>query len=431
MFFLAVLLLGSCGTSKQVTVQETLTPIALEKPVKDTVEYVVPEKKEAVVIQKDSIVKAPVIKRDHYNIAMVLPFHVDQVPLNYSPFIVDTSIFISQEAQQSLDFYMGFKLGVDDFKKANSKVNIFVLDDAMRPSKVKELLQQRPFPEVDVIIGPSRNFILEPLLDFATKADIPVISPFLEETFPSKGGSHFYSAAPSFSRQVVSLSNYAFHQFPEQRIHILFDPADDSSRIFAEQASKQIQNLSGYIPQMTAVIAADATSDSIWASALHQKAPTSVMMVTSNRETFVKHVLGKLQSYPTPLSILGLDRWSMMKLSETVTHYPHSIVVVDGQQAIPGTPSCKKFIETYTNEFTREPGLAAVMGYDLSVYILSVISNDALKLMPATETLHIQPLMYQYFFLQENPSGNQSQTRWGNTVVPLLKWQGQKFIPVK
>ena len=431
MFFLAVLLLGSCGTGKQVTVQETLTPIAIEKPVKDTVEQIIPEKKEAVVVQKDTITKAPVVKRDHYNIAIVLPFQVDQVPLNYSPFIIDTSIFISQDAQQSLDFYMGFKLSVDDFKKANSKVNIFVLDDAMRPSKVKELLQQRPFPEVDVIVGPSRSFILEPLLDFATKEDIPVISHFLEETFPPNGGEHFYSATPSFSRQAASLSNFAFQQFPEQRIHILFDPADDSSRIFAEQASKQIQNLNGYIPQMTAVIAADASSDSIWASTLYQKVPTSVIMVTSNRETFVKNVLSKLQVYPMTISIFGMDKWSTMKLNETISHYPHSIIVVDGQLMIPATPTCKKFIETYVNEFTREPGLASVMGYDLGTYILNVISRDALNSMPATQIMEIQPLLYHYFFQKESSADNHSVSRWSNSIVPLLKWQGQKFIPFK
>jgi hypothetical protein len=98
---------------------------------------------------------------------------------------------------------------------------------------------------------------------------------------------------------------------------------------------------------------------------------------------------------------------------------------------IPATPACKKFTETYMNEFTREPGLASIMGYDLSNYILEVISKDALKTMPSSESMNIQPLMYHYVFEQESTVSTSAGLRFSNSIVPLLKWQGQKFIPIK
>jgi hypothetical protein len=428
---LAALLTLSCSSSKPTAVTVDLTPIITEKPVQDTVKAIIPESVLPEEIKKDTIVEKKTPAKTHYNIAVVLTYNTDQVPLNYSPFAVDTSLFLSQETQQSLDFYMGLKLAVDDFRNTELPVNIFILDDGMRPSKIKELLLQRPFPDVDLIIGPGREFNLPPLLEFASKTEIPIISPFITDVSVANASPRLYTATPSMRTLISRQIDYFQQQFPEKKLLVIWDPADDSSRLLAELSSAYIYKQYGYSPVMVPFRQGetDLAEGHIWLT--DNPDFSQAVIIASTRELFVRYLLGKLSNYTQQLFIIGMPHWSYMKLTETGNQFPHVMVISDDGYALPGSTAFKVFSDKFINEFTRVPVATSVLGYDLGNYILEVLSRNMIQTMPSSKNLNLSPLKYTFDFTKQRVAENSPAYIMMNTDVGILKWQFPKFIRVK
>lgn len=427
----AVLLTASCIGSKPAVVSGELTPLVTVNPVEDTIDAIAPQVTATEETRKDSVAERQAPARSHYNIAVVLTYNTDQVPLNYSPYMVDTSLFISQEAQQSLDFYMGLKLAVENFRKTELPVNLFILDDGMRPSKVEELLQQRPFPDVDLIIGPGREFNLPPLLEFATKADIPVITPFVTDVQASHASPHLYTAKPSL-RTLISHEIDHFHQqHPEKRLLVLWNPAEDSSRLLADMSAAYLQQQYGYAPVMLPFKQGETDTAEGYAWLTENQDFSQALVIASTRETFVRYLLGKFAACNQQLTIIGMPHWSYMKLTEAGSQYPHMMIISDGGYILPSTPAYKAFAERYMNEFIREPVATSVLGYDMGNYIMELIANNMNKTMPSSKNLQLSPLKHTFNFSKQSVADHSGAYIHMNTDVGILKWQYPKFIPLK
>jgi hypothetical protein len=158
---------------------------------------------------------------------------------------------------------------------------------------------------------------------------------------------------------------------------------------------------------------------------------SQALIIASTRELFVRYLLGKLSNYTQQLFIIGMPQWSYMKLSETGSQYPHMMVISDGGYILPATSAFKSFSERYMNEFTREPGIASALGYDMGNYIIEVIARNMSHSMPSSKSLKLSPLKYTFDFNKQKVAGSSSAYIQMNTETAILKWQYPKFVPVK
>jgi len=423
LFSAAFLLLQACS-SKQAT---TLTPI-VEKPVvregvKDTVAVVVPKKE---VEQPKEVVKepeTPVVKpiRTSFNIAVVLPFSIHQVPLDFNPYFLDTNVFLSEDMKQSLDFYMGMKLAVDDHANTVLKTNFFILDDANNSATVKKLLQSRPFPEVDFIIGGKQNYVVKELLSFAKDKQVPIISPFITELGGTSGSPFFYSAAPSLKSELNMLLERANNRFPEKDLHVLFDSQNDSSRM----ALQLVRSLCEEKYRMKVIPTAINEDFSVEKLTMMVDEGAQLFMVASFKESVVKDFLQKSAGLSNPITILGMSNWMNMRQPDWNGNKQHSISIT-GSGRTQSAKVRKEFDERFVQEFSIEPNEITFLGYDLANYILKLIEIDAVGKFPSSDDLNLKMLMYGFKFEPVfAPDG--SILQYKNVHAQYLRWQQNQF----
>jgi ABC-type branched-subunit amino acid transport system substrate-binding protein len=423
LFSAAFLLLQACS-SKQAT---TLTPI-VEKPVvkqdlRDTVAVVVPKRE---VEQPKEVVKepeTPVIKpiRTSFNIAVVLPFSIHQVPLDFNPYFLDTNVFLSEDMKQSLDFYMGMKLAVDDHANTVLKTNFFILDDANNSATVRKLLQSRPFPEVDFIIGAKQNYVAKELISFAKENQVPVISPFLIEVGDQMGNPFFYSAAPSLKSELTMLLERAHNRFPEKDLHVLYDSQNDSSRM----ALQIVRSLCAEKYRVNVI--ATAFNEEFTAEKLTSlvEEGAQMFMVASFKESIVKDFLQKSAAITAPLTILGMSNWMNMRQPDWNANKQHSISIT-GSGRTQSAKVRKEFDERFIQEFNVEPNETTFLGYDLTNYILKLIEINAIGKFPSSDDLELKMLMYGFRF-EPVVAPDGSILQYKNAHAQYLRWQQNQF----
>lgn len=422
-FAFLVLLVSACKASKPVQISE-LTPIA--KPasaepqttvvsIADKKDSLPSEKMETEPAKKET--PAPVSQKTTYNIAVVLPFNIHQVPLDYLPYQVDTSMSLSADVRQSLDFFMGFKMAADEYVSKNATLNVFVLDDANNSETVRRMKNSRPFPEVDLMIGANQIYVANELLAFAEEKNISLISPFITDAGEKLSSSKFYEARPSYKTHVGRLLDKSQQLYPEQSIQVIYDPGHDSSRLLLQFAKE-----SGVGNITPIAFSPFGESTPKLDSLLNGK----VVLIASTRDNYVKAVVQQLALFDVPLLILGMPECAQMKNIDWATAGKHQIFISVSSAPASAT-ALKAFKDKFEQEFQMPDNEQVAMGYDLGRYILMLTDAGLLEKMPSSNDIGVSPLMFGYAFEPVlDQRGKILRNR--NTSVHFMKWQTNRFV---
>lgn len=437
-FSFALLVLVSCRSSKS-TGGTSSTPIYVPQK-----EQTVPKESEAAQQggkaeekqQKESesrtgepekeTVKPLQKEKSVYNIAVILPYMTDKIPLNYTPYNVDTDIFLSPEMTQSLDFYMGLKLATDDFKNKGKKINIFVLDDAGSDAQTRKLLSERPFPEVDVIISGAANRLSKEILKFSNEKKVPVYSPFMSDI--SQPSDQVYSALPNVNHQIEQLLVKMHSLYPEKDIKIIQDPNDDSSMVMVKAMAHFLKNELAVEPEIirNTQSVVKETGETV---SFYQPVSSNIVLIASNKEVFVRSVLPRLYGTQFSPYILGLPSWSGFRGLENETQ-PNPNIFIPAFDFVIRTKSEKDaFSGRFADEFQMEDNTNAYLGYDLMSYIMTIADRDKIADNPTSIQLGLRPWYYNFDFVPvSNQNGN---SYFINSQVGFMKYEKGRFTIVK
>jgi|GEM_PF-5762177 len=437
LFSILILVLSACSHTKK-TASTEVTPIITPKTEQapgtrpqtgpKTETPVTPADTSGKKQEKKDEEKTAGKEKNYSNIAVILPFMTSKVPLNYTPFDIDTNIYLSPEMIQSLDFYMGMRLAVDDFRNKGKKINLFVLDDANNDAQTKKLLNERPFPDVDLIIGPYKNGISKDLLQFADKNDIPVVSPFLADPGVNVASEHFYAATPSLQQQLVRLVGQAVEQFPERPFYIIWDPAEDSSKLISQLAEGILKNNFNRTPVRLSYSSAQVQDTDTSPFSFIPDA-SSFVLVASTKDALVKSVLPRLVHPSYSIQVLGMPNWSTFKGLDSEANPNPNILIPGFGNMLVNKAEREQFSSRYQNEFQVEESLTSFLGYDLVNYLLSVTDSGLTEQMNSSGSLRIKPYAFQFDFV---PVVQDNRTRYyTNNITQLLKWEKGKFTFIK
>lgn len=434
-FFIA-LFLTACSTSRKSS--STTTPIYVPKSDQDP-EDKLPEKEkvdsiEDKIIEQEKLDSLKELKdkdkvdqssKSSYNIAVVLPFMTDKVPLDYTPYQIKTDMDLSPEIMQNLDFYMGLKLAVDDFKNKDTKYNVFILDDANSDYKNKKIINERPFPDIDILISGTDKRISKEILNFSESNKIPFYSPFATDI--SQASSQFHTIIPNITNQVAQLFNNIYPQIPEADVYIIQEENNDSSRMAirtVEAFIKKTYNVSPIIitnPTNTVNELGETVS-------FFNPSSSSIVFVPSNNSTFVKGILPTIYSATFPTYILGMPSWSNWRGLENSTQ-PHPDIFVPVFEVSKKSKTDKEsFSERFINEFQKNENENVFLGYDLMTYLLKGLEKNNIWENPTSSDLNIQPYYYGFDF---SPVMRNNQVQYyTNNKISIYKYENGRFANI-
>ncbi len=169
---------------------------------------VVTKVKDSVLVAKNKVnLLASVDKSKQRNLVLLLPFNINKIETD-SVKTKTEQLKTNKFLNLTLDFYAGALMAVDSAKVLGLPVNIKVYDveSTKYSSNVASIISKNDFVNVDAVVGPFQNSVVETTAQLLTKYNTPVISPLSKERgLPL---SNLYYTVPSEDLLRASMFDY-------------------------------------------------------------------------------------------------------------------------------------------------------------------------------------------------------------------------------
>ena len=163
---------------------------------------------DSILNTKDKVdLLSKVIKTNPKNMVLLLPFNMNKIDTDSIKTRTD-HIKTNKFLNLTLDYYAGALMAIDSAKVLGLPINVKVYDveSTKYSSNVAAIIAENNFENVDVVIGPFQNSMVETTAQLLTKYNIPVISPLSKERgLPL---SNLYYSVPAEDRLRSSLFDY-------------------------------------------------------------------------------------------------------------------------------------------------------------------------------------------------------------------------------
>ncbi|WP_445716032.1 LysM peptidoglycan-binding domain-containing protein [Flavobacterium sp.] len=164
--------------------------------------------KDSVLVAKNKVnLIDSVDKSKQKNMVLLLPFNLTKIETD-SVKTKTEQLKTNKFLNLTLDFYAGAQMAIDSAKVLGLPLNVKVYDveSTKYSSNVASIISKNNFEEVDVVIGPFQNSVVETTAQLLGKYNIPVISPLSKERgLPM---DNLYYSIPSEDLLKLSMFNY-------------------------------------------------------------------------------------------------------------------------------------------------------------------------------------------------------------------------------
>lgn len=169
---------------------------------------VVTKVKDSVLVAKNKLnLLASVDKSKQKNLVLLLPFNINKIETD-SVKTKTEQLKTNKFLNLTLDFYAGALMAVDSAKVLGLPINVKVYDveSTKYSSNVASIISKNDFENVDAVVGPFQNSVVETTAQLLTKYNTPVISPLSKERgLPL---SNLYYTVPSEDLLRASMFDY-------------------------------------------------------------------------------------------------------------------------------------------------------------------------------------------------------------------------------
>ena len=164
--------------------------------------------KDSVLVAKNKVnLITSVDKSQQKNMVLLLPFNMNKIETD-SVKTKTEQLKTNKFLNLTLDFYAGAQMAIDSAKVLGLPVNVKVYDveSTKYSSNVASIISKNNFENVDVVVGPFQNSVVETTAQLLAKYDVPVISPLSKERgLPM---NNLYYSIPSEDLLKASMFNY-------------------------------------------------------------------------------------------------------------------------------------------------------------------------------------------------------------------------------
>jgi LysM repeat protein len=369
----------------------------------DTVKTSVPEVKP--VVQPIGNVAKSEIK-----IAVLLPFSLDGEK-------EDPTI------QKFIDFYRGVLIALSDLKEKGISVDVHTYDVAKTVAGVNRILAKEEMAHVDLIIGPAYAGQIKPVADFAKMPKIDTVIPFTQKVEGIASNPYLFQFNPSIRTQYVQAAAMfakKFHAYNIVVAHPVAESATDDGLFFAESLiSKLKQNRVAY--HSATLQSGSLDPIKLW---LTGSKPVIVVLATSDAEKAAPYLsaFAGLNTENKPIPLYGFLDWEPETNIYPNLYYSSLFYTHDRD-------NLSDYNYKYTKWFHLKPNSGEIvrfdlLGYDLSMYFVSAISNYGV---PAfTQHLNTQlpeNIESRFSFKRVAPGGG-----YQNNELHLLNYRSGKGV---
>lgn len=426
LFVSMIFTISSCGLFKKTT---TTTH---DKPKNDNTTVIIEDKKTET---KETDTKNPDTissetkgksweKKDIYNIALLLPFSLDEAELDK---LMDEENITGYQPLGSLEFYEGALMALDTLKKLGVNLNVTVYNNKKDSLATSVLMRSEEFKKMDLVIGPVFNDGLKAAAEIAKTNELFTISPLSPANNITSGNKFYFMANAPISTQLNKTIEYVIKENMRANFVVVYRNDKPNELKIATEFKTEFELVN---KNRTATLKEAYTFSGI-AESLNEE--TNYVFIASNDELYVNGLVRDLSKSSRNNSITLLGMQNLLSLEsisldyfETLHfHYPTSY------WADQNAPRVKRFNEVFTDKYGIRPSEFAYRGYDLMLYFGSMLTNYG----PAIDAQIDKPnpamryMLYPLKFTASYTADKQIQFI-ENSNITILKYENFRFEKV-
>ncbi|WP_316796749.1 ABC transporter substrate-binding protein [Pedobacter agri] len=383
-----ILILGACSPKIRTPKTETTKPVEKEKPADK---------------------KKPAKKFTQASISLLAPFKLDEIN-----FKTATKSDVEKYAMP-IDFYQGFKLGIDSAAASglNFKLNVFDTQDDN--AHISALYKNERFKQSNLIVGPvfpdGQKFIAA----YSKENNIPVVSPLAASNPSEFNNPNLISIVNSIDLHAKKIAAYITKSYSSANtIVVLINPKKSEDEAFAAPMRSYFKANSKFVIQEYASVYSLETK--------MISGKQYVVIVTSSDRAFVLpsiEKLNKLKNLPKggyTINLFGHPNWVKQ-------NYPTEMVqalntIISSSYKIDYKNSAvTSFIKRYRRQYGFEPGEYAFKGFDIGLYFGKLLDQYGESYLENVTKEKYKGLHNNFSFIHDEKLG------YINTSLMLLKYK--------
>ena len=225
-FVICVLILASCGSSKQLPQRPRVNNTKTTKPNNskvtkvDTVSWTeVQTNKDLPIRDGDSVKEIPNAnkKKQAYSIAAIFPFDTKTVKWD--------NINLQD---RFLNYYCGMQMALDILNNQGKEIQLHVHDSSDAGSNMNSSLDAWGVKDRDVILAPFHKDQVEQVAAYGMKHKIPTISPWLVSSKVTKDNPYYIKLMPDITDYYAAIIAEVSRKYQAEQVVIMGNSKDKS-----------------------------------------------------------------------------------------------------------------------------------------------------------------------------------------------------------
>jgi len=349
------------------------------------------------------------------NIALLLPFELNKAN-PHAPSAEDI-----KRSALALDFYQGFKLGLDALAEKGTNFRLNVLDTRDDPAENMRIAKLSEVQDAALVVGPVYPKEIQVFGFNASLEDALQISP-LAASMPSEFNlPNLVTVTAPITAHVQALATRIAQQYRPGDAVIFYQTQDAASRQFLAPLKTEIGRLK---KDITVIEVADEQS---LESNVHLSGKNLVVLATTNKYQ-ISPILAQLRTLQNELSyqiqLFAHPNWTKLDFDESDGLASFRTCVTSSYYVDRERVDVRKFDEQYRHEFGVVATEFAYKGYDAAFYFGGLLAKYG-----ADYKKHITEAEYKGL---HNVFRFEYNANWGyvNNAVSILQYRNGDFRPL-
>ena len=352
-------------------------------------------------------VQKPVAKFTEATISLIVPFRLNNLNLKTA-----TKAEVEKSAM-AIDFYQGFKLGVDSAAAAGLNFTLKVFDAGDNTSKLEALIQNGSLVNSNLIVGPVFPEGLKHIRNFSLSKNINLVNPLAATNPKELNNPNMITIANNIDLHAEKMGNYIVkHNDPLKTVVVLINPKNSDDELLAAPIRRFFDDpkQSFFFQEFASVFTMDTRM---------VKNKKYVVILASSEKKFVTATIDKLIKMKNAgllIDLYGHPDWNKQVYSTDKLQALNTIISSSYKIDF-SRKDVSALIKKYRSTYHFEPGEYAFKGFDIGYYFANLMAIHGKNYIQFLTKEKYRGLHNNFSFVYDPKMG------YLNTSLMLLKYQ--------
>lgn len=355
--------------------------------------------------------KKTIKKLSTANISLLVPFNLDNVKLK------SMSKADVEKYAMPIDFYQGFKMGVDSIASSGLNFNLGVYDTQDDNAHIGTIFKNEQFRKSNLVVGPVFPEGIKYITNYSKLNNVNIVSPLAASQPSDFNNPNLISVVNNIDLHAKKIATYiSKNSNPANTIVVIINTKKTEDEAFAAPIRNYFQTLQGnkFVVQEYASAFAFETK--------MIKGKQYAVVVTSSDRAFVLPTIEKLYKLKNlpgggyAINLFGQPLWS--KQNYPTDKLQNMNTIISSSYKIDYKSSnVINFIKRYRAKYGFEPGEYAFKGFDIGYYFSKLLSNYGEDYLEYLTKEKYKGLHNNFSFIHDTQNG------YINTSLMLLRYK--------